>query len=51
MSIYSVYVETAHGNVRVYEVAALSLDAAMREASQYGRVEYAVRTRGIAQVQ
>lgn len=43
MSIYNVYVKTSHGNMRVFEIAAISEAVARREAMDYGRVEFAVR--------
>jgi hypothetical protein len=50
MSMYNVYVRTAHGNTRVYCVAALSELAAKRECMQYGRVTYAMRLHGVTAV-
>lgn len=47
MSMYNVYVKTSHGNVRVYQIAALSEDAAKREGAEYGRVTYAMRLHGV----
>lgn len=38
MYLYDCHVLTAHGSVRVYQLAALSVEAAAREAKSYGRV-------------
>jgi hypothetical protein len=42
MAIYNAYVETCHG-MRCYQVAAVSEDAAKREAGEYGRVRFVHR--------
>jgi len=40
MKLFNAYVQTSHRNTRVYEVAAMSEEAATREAMEYGHVQY-----------
>jgi hypothetical protein len=44
MSAFNCYVETAHRNIRLYQIIAATGEAAKREAEEYGKVKYVQRT-------